>query len=90
MHPSILRFHQCRALREMADEEIKMNNWISVKKSLPYLFERVLVFGKYGIFTGYLTDVDSQEWCLDPGTDLIAVGVTHWMDLPESPEMGNE
>ena len=67
-----------------------MNNWISVKESLPNLFERVLVFGNYGIFTGYLAGSKQQDWIFNPESYLVAGGVTHWMYLPESPEDSDE
>lgn len=59
-----------------------MNEWISVKDRLPKSFKHVLVYDAFeeNITLGLY---GNGEW-------LFSKHITHWMPLPEPPEMKTE
>jgi len=72
-----------------------VNKWISVKKSLPEPYKRVLICSDEGIHSGYRDDEEKYTtWQCDPIGSFASDGcvhcVTHWMDLPPLPEVENE
>ena len=71
------------------EEAIKhTNRWISVKDRLPEVGERVLTLDKWGhihdrmLYQSVDGFISFRPDGLKPGID-----VTHWMQLPEPPEM---
>lgn len=63
--------------------------WISIKEKLPPIGKLVLLNGNDGVFRGYRGDDNSEGWqCYPVGLyagDGCVFGITHWMELPESP-----
>ena len=60
---------------------MKKNNWISVKERQPEWLETVLVYFENG-------KIDVREWVwTNAPTFTIYGSVTHWMPLPEPPEV---
>lgn len=71
-----------------------MSEWISVKDRLPEGEEDVLVHltSKELVVGAFMTALihDERFWVLSRGGDFYACpqfGVTHWMPLPEPPEV---
>ena len=82
----------CHMLTEMIDDASTVstarNGWISVKDRLPEVGERVLTLDKWGhihdrmLYQFVDGFISFRPDGLKPGID-----VTHWMQLPEPPEM---
>lgn len=70
-----------------------MSNWISVKDSTPSNEKKVLCFGSLTTDLGFsfYTDIayccDGQNWSFFNGTISDGWSITHWMPLPEPPEV---
>ena len=60
-----------------------MSNWISVEERMPHYGERVLITEGHAVFEASLSI--SHKW-VRCGIGW-AEGVTHWMPLPEPPEV---
>ena len=88
-----------RRIRQGGDDaiaavsELMASRWIPVEERLPEEGVRVLVCNTYGGSlpnqgdTGYVVDngvMEGEEWCI---TDDPFFHVTHWMPLPEPPEV---
>lgn len=64
-----------------------MCNWISVKDRLPDECTHVLVYGEFGVSMAFLYG-DNKHWYIADTEDWDEVReVTHWMPLPEPPEV---
>ena len=71
-----------------------MSEWISVKDRLPETDEMVLVIasGKpkknITLDRAYeLAEYDPEGWILDMWPEWMGAVITHWMPLPEPPEV---
>ena len=62
--------------------------WISVKDRLPETRNPVLVTNEYGDF--YLANCSSGIWTEHFREKANFISVTHWMPIPEPPEMKGE
>jgi len=64
-----------------------MSEWIPVSERLPERNERVLVVDESGVNVGAYSPMLDDWWSLQG--DRMAPGpqVTHWMPLPEPPEV---
>jgi hypothetical protein len=61
--------------------------WISVKDRLPDERTRVLVYGEFGVSMAFLYG-DNKHWYIADTEDWDEVReVSHWMPLPEPPEV---
>jgi hypothetical protein len=72
-----------------------MNNWISVKDRLPEEKEAVLVTDGTDMSVGCLYHKQFEPENVIPTYDMSCVefdlgNITHWMPLPEPPEVENE
>lgn len=66
-------------------------SWISVEDRLPMLGERVLFAGGCFVGEGYLDNRDVWNRYYGGSVfDILGVCVTHWMPLPEPPEIGGD
>lgn len=65
-------------------------NWISVEERLPPRGNAVLVFviNEKGIMPCVTTDVWDGAWVENPASEWHTV--THWMPLPEPPNLNEE
>jgi len=81
----------CTALEE-AIKELQKKSWISVKDRLPEDGESILIFVNDSRYEPIQYDVcyyDGDDAWLDSGYSFGS-DVTHWMPLPEPPEMKGE
>lgn len=67
-------------------KRVKME-WISVKDRLPEPHTDVLIWGHYGAFIGWYSHT-RQMWRSDDYGEIR--DVTHWMPLPDAPEVVSE
>lgn len=65
---------------------VKMD-WINVKDKLPEPHTDVLIWGRYGTFIGWYSHT-RQMWRSDDYGEIR--DVTHWMPLPDAPEVVSE
>lgn len=65
---------------------VKME-WISVKDRLPEPHTDTLICGRYGAFIGWYSHT-RQMWRSDDYGEIR--DVTHWMPLPDAPEVVSE
>lgn len=73
------------ALRAQQEQESKpLNGWISVKDRLPRCGDKVIITD--GVFVSEAFLSIRHKWVRD-GFDWIASEITHWMPMPEPPEM---
>ena len=73
---------------ELKERQYRLVRWVSVEERLPADRVWVLVsWGTQGELVIAHWRADEQEWLDDQGKVVPAVGVTHWMKLPEPPEL---
>ena len=89
-------YDECHQIRLTDSQLALLRNpprWIPVSERLPEEGVRVLVCNIYGGSlpnqgdTGYVVDngvMEGEEWCIP---DDLFFHVTHWMPLPEPPEV---
>ena len=72
---------------ELKERQYRLVRWIAVEERLPA--DRVCVLVSWGTREPELLiahwRADEQDWFDDQGKVVPAVGVTHWMPLPEPP-----
>lgn len=66
------------------DIDVPTNRWISVKDRLPLCGDRVIVTDGVFVCEAFLSI--SGKWVRN-GIGWIASEITHWMPMPEPPEM---
>ena len=71
---------------EALEKQIEALKWISVKDRLPENYETVLFFNSNKFYA--IGHIDKFLW-IDNTTHAEILGVTHWVPLPEPPEVGN-
>lgn len=77
-----------------------MSEWISVEDRLPEVGEEVFIYSPNGLHTMGVWDTATRTkhyWCIDMcaawGYDsyrekISSSDITHWMPLPEPPDVG--
>lgn len=80
---------------------LERSEWISVNDRLPEVNTAVLIYANKKVYTARRYICLSAEWWsvnnrgntdMEPGTKVPSVkakGITHWMPLPEPPEVQN-
>lgn len=80
------------AARKLIEDAPTVGGWISVKDRLPEIGEKVLVYSKFG----HVSDMTLQRHGGQNGYDVLifdphgmkpGTDITHWMPLPEQPEV---
>ena len=81
---------ESKAEKEMATQvwNNRTFGWISVKDRLPETRNPVLVTNEYGDF--YLANCSNGIWTEHSREKANFISVTHWMPIPEPPEMNGE
>lgn len=70
-------------------DELRKRQWISVKDKLPDKAEDVLVCFKTlgGLSFVHIARYSYNEWLMDGRSLSYSNKITHWMPMPESPEV---
>jgi hypothetical protein len=68
-----------------------MSEWVSVDDRLPDDIQNVLVTNGLEVTFGWWRPI-RYEWCVSifDGGDVVDDTVTHWMPLPQPPEVDDE
>jgi hypothetical protein len=72
-------------LRQDYERLRAMLTWISVEDRLPEKHTAVLVYTD--MHGNHAASFDGEEWFCDYGGEWLFPNVTHWMPLPEPPEV---
>lgn len=73
--------------KRMIDLAQRMPRWISVEERLPEIDAEVLIYTNEGLYDVAQYSGGERFWTLERNPDcwVTALGVTHWMPLPEPP-----
>ena len=74
----------------LLDSGVTVQEWISVEDRLPEAGEYVVCIAKRNPFSRFMpmvARIEKNGW-VNPMTEQYISEVTHWMQMPEPPEMG--
>ena len=74
----------------LLDNGVTVQEWISVYDELPEVGGYVVCIAKRNPFSRFMpmvARIEKNGW-VNPMTEQYISGVTHWMPMPEPPEMG--
>lgn len=79
-----------KTLREWIDilKDYQSSKWISVEERLPDIDTEVLIYTNEGLYNAAQYSGGERFWTLERNPDcwVTALGVTHWMPMPEPPK----
>ena len=83
----------CKLAENIADDLIAngvtVQEWISVKDRLPEPWKRVLIYSRHDFCESAFYIGVPGKWRVTWNHEMLdADSVTHWMQMPEPPEMG--
>lgn len=81
-------YAKSHALEYIEQLEVQLPKWISVEERLPDIDAEVLIYTNEGLYNAAQYSGEERFWTLERNPDcwVTALGVTHWMLLPEAPK----